>query len=689
MSDQHKGPSGPNQDGDYSVEEILAEYGSGKYASGKPGGSKVVAFSQSEPDNGDSRPKHPDRPPAAQVVGEIMPKGVRRNLAARLSTLLSRADHYADHMYDQAEPDTETVKAEKYVPGVDQEREPPRRPRPAARPPKPRKPEQMPPDIPPAQLAAQLQKGLNGMYLRKNLALLCALACAILSIDLPFFTWTGALGTLPLTTLRQVLVLALMVLTALACYEVFTGGLGRLLHLQVGPDTLAAIAWLFTALDSVHLIAAQSRPGLSCGAVISIGVAMVQQGNLLRRRGDRISAKTLSRSNAPYVVTLDEQQWSGLPAYAKWSGTTAQFGSQLQDEDGAQKAYRIAAPLLLLGALLCAVMASLGRGKPELFVWCASCCLTAVTAWSATLSYAMPYCRLANRLQKSGAALAGWPGVERCQAGGILTTDLDLFPPGTVQVRQIKVFGQVSTEKVVAYTATLLRVLNCGLARTFHDLMRTQGALYREVSGVRYHEGGVSGVIRNQEILVGTAAFMHMMEVSLPQGLNIKTAVFCAIDGQLAGMFPLQYSVPSGVSPALHAITQGGLFSVLVTRDFNLIPELLERFKLPVDRLEFPPVERRLELSRTDRPHSQVPVALLCREGLNVFADAVVGGRRLRTATRLGIVFSLVGSVLGLALTFYLTSLSAWASLTTTSFLIFMLVWMVPQLLLSNWVDQF
>ena len=45
--------------------------------------------------------------------------------------------------------------------------------------------------------------------------------------------------------------------------------------------------------------------------------------------------------------------------------------------------------------------------------------------------------------------------------------------------------------------------------------------------------------------------------------------------------------------------------------------------------------------------------------------------------------------MLGLALTFYLTSLSAWASLTTTSFLIFMLVWMVPQLLLSNWVDQF
>lgn len=44
-----------------------------------------------------------------------------RALAARLHTLMRRADHYADHMYDQAEPDEEAVKAERYIPGVDQE----------------------------------------------------------------------------------------------------------------------------------------------------------------------------------------------------------------------------------------------------------------------------------------------------------------------------------------------------------------------------------------------------------------------------------------------------------------------------------------------------------------------------------------------------------------------------------------
>ena len=286
--------------------------------------------------------------------------------------------------------------------------------------------------------------------------------------------------------------------------------------------------------------------------------------------------------------------------------------------------------------------------------------------------------------------MAGWPGVRRCRQAGILTTDLDLFPPGSVQVAQVKVFGGVSTEKVVAYTATMLRVLNCGLTRPFHDLLRAQGAIYREVSGVVRHEGGLSGIIRNQEVLVGTASFMHIMKVALPQGLNIKNAVFCAIDGHLAGMFPLNYAMSSAVNPSLSALMRAGVSPILATRDFNLIPSLLEqKFKLPVDRMEFPPVERRFELSEDGQEHDDTPVAVLCREGLSAFSDAVVGGRRLRSATHWSLIFTLIGSVAGLCLTFYLTSIEAYGSLTPVNFLVFMLAWLVPELLIANWVNQY
>ena len=170
----------------------------------------------------------------------------------------------------------------------------------------------------------------------------------------------------------------------------------------------------------------------------------------------------------------------------------------------------------------------------------------------------------------------------------------------------------------------------------------------------------------------------------------MKHAVFCAIDGQLAGIFALHYALGQAVSPCLSALMRAGVSPILATRDPNLIPALLgQKFKLPVDKMEFPPVDRRLELSSREQEHDSRPVALLSREGLAPYCDAVVGGRRLRSAARWGTAVSLAGSVLGAALTFYLTYVGAASSLTPVNFLVFMALWTVPAALLSHWVNQY
>lgn len=670
---------------DFSVDEILAEYGSGKYQKSP----KVVEFPQPEEPFDELPPVITPRPRREEPVDEIVPESVGRSLAARLSTLLRRADHYADHMYDQAEPDEETRKAEKYIPGVDKEELPEEEPQPRS---KVRRPVDVPSDTAPADLAGHYRKGLKGKKARVLLAFFVGLLSAFVSLDLPFFSWSSEIPQLPfpLASLRTPLLAGLLLVAGLLTIEIIARGFLQLFRLRLRAETLISFAWLFTLADAVVLIFHEYRPGLPCCAITALGLACALWGDYHHRKGDHLSAKTAAQARTPYTVTLDESKWSGRPAYSKWSGSTVGFGSQLQMEDGVQRAYCIGAPLLFLGCLLAAVMASFGQQMPLRFLWAASSCFTASACWSTLLAYGLPYRKLAARLAKLGAAMAGWPGVSRCRQAGILMTDLDLFPPGSVQVAQVRVFGGVSTEKAVAYTATMLRAFGCGLTRPFHDLLRAQGAFYREVSGLRPHEGGLSGIIRNQEVLVGTASFMHMMEVSLPQGLNIKNAVFCAISGQLAGMFPLQYAMSQAVNPALSALMREDVAPILVTRDFNLIPALLEqKFKLPVDRMEFPPVERRLELSEADQEHDATPVAVLCREGLSVYSDAVVGGRRLRTATRRSLVFSLLGSVIGLCLTFYLTYVGAFASLTPVNFLVFMAAWLVPELLIANWVNQY
>lgn len=671
----------------YSVDEILAEYSSK---------SKVVEFPGGISPDEDERPVRPaPTPRPARQVETILPETRAHGLAARIATWRRRADNYADHMYEQAEPDEATLKAEKYIPGVDTEEIPDEDERPIRR--SIRRPVKLPPDTPAAELAGRYQKGLTGRKVRIGFAFILSILCIVLSVDLsgglPFTLPAESPVQLPtnLFPLQSMALAGLLFIVGALCFDILWLGLKDLFSLRPGSETLMALAWVLTVADALTAGRWEARQNcLPCAAVTAFGLTFHLIGHQACRIGSRLTAKTAAHARTPYVVTLDENKWSGRPAYTKWLGSALGFGSQLQMPNAGQQAYRIAGPLLLIAGILCTLMASVGQGAPGRLFWAGSVIFTALSPWSALLAYGSPFKKLSARLSRAGAALAGWMGAARSRPAGIITTDTDLFPPGSVKVAQVKVFGGVATEKAVAYTATLLRVLNCGLTRPFHDLLRTQGAFYREVSGVRPHEGGVSGIIRNQEVLVGTASFMHLLEVPMPQGLNVKNAVFCAINGHLAGMFLMEYRMSSEVNPALSALMHADVSPILATRDFNLIPALLgQKFRLPVDRLEFPPVERRLELSNSEQEHDPTPVALLCREGLSAFSDAVVGARRLRTAVRLSLVFVLLSALIGLALTFYLTTIAAYTTLTPMVFLVFMALWLVPELFIANWVNQF
>lgn len=125
---------------------------------------------------------------------------------------------------------------------------------------------------------------------------------------------------------------------------------------------------------------------------------------------------------------------------------------------------------------------------------------------------------MTRRLSQTGAALAGWPGLLQTRKGDrVLIYDGDLFPPGYVEFNGIKVFGDYSIERVLSYTATLIRDSGSGLTKLFHDLLRAQGGLFRQADHLCCYEGGgLSANIRGYQVLVGSASFMNLMEVPLP-----------------------------------------------------------------------------------------------------------------------------------------------------------------------------
>ena len=712
-----------NSGEEFSLEEILAEYGSQRRKSeeerrpipaestgpdllppeaGPPLRKRGNIHSFPGTESSSSPPAAPQEmdSPQEKTVSEdkkIIPfpmggEEEENNNASPLGEVLDhlrqKADEYAQQMFEEEgqEVSEETRRIESLIPGVDEEVLPPprreRKPRPA---PEPK------PDLPPGELARIYGKGLKGLRLRSFLALLLTLpnlylaAAPALSVPLPQLLQADP-------NLSVYLSAGLLALTMCLGVDVLAAGLVRIFQLRLGMDTLTALACITTLADALTLSHVPLREGLPYCSIASMGLVMAMWGTSRKRQGQRASCRTAASAAEPYLVTLDEGKWNGRDTYAKWPAPAHGFGRQIQGDDGAQRIFQVAVPLLLIACILFSLIASIGRGRPQLFCWALSATLTAAASFSGLLCFGLPWSTLSRRLSKSGAALAGWEGVRWSRKGnGILLTDGDLFPPGTVSMNGIKIFGDFPVEKVVAVTATLIREAHSGLDKIFHDLLRTQGAIYRRCSGFCYYEGGgMSAEIRGEQILVGTASFMTLMEVALPPGLNVKNAVFCAIDGELAGIFALHYTLHSSISPALSALIHNKVKPVLATRDFNLLPAMLrQKFKLPVDRMEFPGIQRRVELSDPGQEHGEILTAVLCREGLSPLADAVVGARRLRLGVRLSAALSVTGSVIGVLLTFYLTSVAAFSSLTAYHLSLFMFLWLVPTLLISNWVNRY
>jgi hypothetical protein len=100
-------------------------------------------------------------------------------------------------------------------------------------------------------------------------------------------------------------------------------------------------------------------------------------------------------------------------------------------------------------------------------------------------------------------------------------------------------------------------------------------------------------------------------------------------------------------------------------------------------------VERRRELSDPEQEHNKTLTAVLCREGIYPFSESVVGARRLRLAVHLGAALSCFGSLLGLLLAYYLTSVEAFASISPLSLLLYLVLWAIPCWLITGWVDQY
>ena len=467
-------------------------------------------------------------------------------------------------------------------------------------------------------------------------------------------------------------------LELLACVFGFRVFLDAFRKARLGVVTAPLLTFLLclvtlgdTALCAFLPARAALQAPLPAIAVLALYASLL--GETAQVRGLYDTFRIAAMGDAPYIVTVT------AGGAAKRTGSSAGFSNAARASDPYSRWQSVLLPVLFVASAVFALLATLESKQKLLFLWNLSVLLASADLPAFPLACSLPLKRIAARLAKSGSAVAGYAGADAIRRSNcVILTDGDLFPPGTVTLAGLKVFGEESG-KVISYAATMARAAECGLSKLFDDLLTRDGGFRERVEGVDfYEEGGVSGRIHGETVLFGTMGFMRKRGVNLPRSLGLKTGVFLAVDGTLIAVFAVKYMPAENVDWALHALHHSRITPVLAVRDGNITHALLKR-KFGTDaRAVYPKLGTRLALSERGGGR---PYALLMREGLMPYAEVVLGSKRLCRSARRCTLLTILASTAATLLAFYLTFVGAYSVLTPLSVLIFVLLWSLSALL--------
>ncbi|HJB13934.1 MAG TPA: hypothetical protein H9787_09510 [Candidatus Oscillibacter excrementigallinarum] len=479
--------------------------------------------------------------------------------------------------------------------------------------------------------------------------------------------------------------LACLAVVSILARQVFAKAFRLLARRRCTSELLAVISAVVMAADCVARLLLPDRSAAACYAPVGcFALVFAMWGGARESRGMWDTFRMASTDDEPpYLVTETEK------GACKQAGSVPGFYTTALREDTAAIWQTALMPVVLVASIVFAGLSSLGQGRGDDFLLNWSAILGAGTTFALPLCWGMPFSKLAAHFHKAGCAVAGWCGAERIsRRRAMILTDGDLFPPGTIQLNGVKVFGE-DLSKVYSYAASMTRAADCGLQRLFDGLLRGEGGHYQKVDDFSfYEEGGYSATIRGESVLLGTASFMRKMEVRLPAGINLRTGIFLAMDRQLAAVFAVKYQPSENVDFALRMMRRSRITPILASRDPNITPALLKRKFHKGVKVEFPSLTDRVAYSEAELDRG-MPRALLFREGLLPYAEAVVGSRRLCKAVRRATALSVLGSAAGTLLAFYLVFQGAYNLLTPLALLVFLLLWTLPVLILSDWAGRY
>lgn len=488
------------------------------------------------------------------------------------------------------------------------------------------------------------------------------------------------------------LTVMLQCLVMLTSLDIIAGGFARLFKLKPNLDTTLAFSNLVTLTHTVMIMLKPQWGGwLPYSSITSFALALSLYGGYLRENARLRSCRAALAVKNPSCVVINESE-SGTFVHKVDDADIKAFLRHLYDTDASESFWSYLSPITIVATLVFAAAASFGNGDAHNFFWAAAAICSVTVPFSAALAYTLPYAKIAKHLSGIGAVISGWYSASMFRKGQSVTLrDGDLFPKGTIILHGMKMLGNYPLEKILTYAASMINESKSGLKSVFNDLLSSQFGRTVKVERLKYHEaGGMEAEINGDTVLMGTAGFMFRMGIRVHENVNVKNAVFIAVNMELAGVFNVNYKINHEIRRSLISLIRKKVTPVLAAIDFNLTPVMLEsEFKLPVGSLEYPEVEDRIYLANVYMRSELDPAALVTRSGLPPYTGGILSAMRLKKVTIRNIVLTALCAGLGMTLMFYLAFTKSMESAAPNNVFLYLLLWYVPMYLLSLRVKRY
>lgn len=532
-------------------------------------------------------------------------------------------------------------------------------------------------ELPPEKASRFYESFIGGLHIRVRIAFVLSLVLTYISFGLPV---TGAMSA---TAVKSAVALILLLAVMICGLDIMTSGLIAIAHRRPNANTLIALSALFCVIDGFLAACGVKGTKLPFCAVPALTISFSLLGSLLNCRSSRIVFNTVSSSRKPYTVTAETSVTGDGVTILKSRMTTKGFVRRTEEAGPDETVYGVMAPYLIVIALLLSLISAAVSKSFAQFAHILSGIFVCAAPLAILLTYPLANFVSAKTLIKSGSAIAGWSGIYdigKCRH--MIITDFDLFPKGSVTISQTRIFAGMKPEKVVSLAGSMIAASGSALSPAFAELMKQgKGSLLR-VENFRCHEGGgLIAMVDGVEVYCGSASFMHLMGVHLPDMFKIKNCVYVSEGDTICGMFQMEYTPVDSVREALYMLMRSDRHPVFAVRDFNITPQLLSvKYDIPTDGFDFPSFAQRYEISGAEPSEASKPAALVSREGLGAFVHLAEHAKGLYTRVRVSVMLSVMSTVIGMIVMFVL---SLTGQMTVTMALSFLLAWLIPVLIIG------